>query len=236
MSSVPRGRYSSDSPWVKPEINEWESLFHLGRKAIYKRGAVLFIQGEPATCFYLLRRGRVKVSIYTEEGSEKILAILDDNSLIGESSALLGQPHNGTAVVLAESEIYSFPADEVLRLMQTSPELSVKLIKSLVTKIRLLTLQVENLSFLDAPTRITRMLAKVASLYGKAAGPDGEVKVRITHQELAHISGSSRVTVTKVLNDLRKQGILDKDKWQIIVKDKARLHKVARFESWEIPF
>lgn len=218
---------SFDSPWVKDNIGDYreelERLLKFGRLGKYRSGQPVYIQGERSRHFYFLLKGRVKISIFREDGSEKILAIQEGNTFFGESAAVDDQPYFATATVLEASEIYSIHRDHLLQMLRETPSIAFLLMCALIRKMRLLAFQVEDLSFLDAQKRVVHILLKLVHELGVEKGEGLHIQKRITHDDLARLTGLSRVTVTNVLNYLEKLSILEKRRCSLTILDHERL-------------
>lgn len=205
------------SPWVGGQ-HDWEKVLRFGVKRHLRPGDLLYAQGWIVEYFYYLNKGSVRVSICSREGSEKILAIQEPGSLIGETAAFDGQPCFSTAVAIEESEVYAFSSRQFIHVIREEPEIAIRIIQSLGSKMRVLAAQVSSLTFMDARSRIVYLLCQAAD-----TGSTGCRIINMTHQDLANLTGLCRVTVTKVLNDLHRIGAIDKSRSRIRVRDPVRL-------------
>lgn len=224
--------YFSDSPYVTDNVgkftDELDTLLAIGRLKRYSPGQIIYLQGEESTNFYFVREGKVRVSIFKENGSEKILAIQEDNTFFGESAAFDRYPYFATATAMEESTIYAFDIEETEALLRSHPEVSLLIITSIIRKLRLLGLQVEGLSFLDAQKRVASILLKLMHEVGEPTANGILIKKRITHEDLANITGLSRVTVTNVLNYLNRLKLITKERLKYTIIDRARLESFVR--------
>lgn len=214
---------SIDSPWVKSDEDRWERLAGYGTTLMVEPNGIIFSQGDRADAFYYLKQGRVKVLMFAQDGSEKTLAIHEEGSLFGETAAFDNMPRFATAVAMKRSEVVRIRANALPGLVRENPDLALRLMQSLCRKIRLLALQVEGMAFLDVERRVGHLLLRLAMDFGVPAGSGIRISVRVTDQELAGIVGSCRVTVTKVLNAFRRQGLVEKTDRYLIITDPAGL-------------
>jgi CRP/FNR family cyclic AMP-dependent transcriptional regulator len=219
-----------DSPYVtwdpKDFANELSLLLSVSTLKVYRDGEMIYIQGESSRCFYFVRSGRVKVSILKEDGLEKILAIQEKNTFFGESAAFDRHPYFATATAIEESEINVIPVEHAESLIMAHPEVAFLVIRRIIRKLRLLGFQVEDSAFLDAQRRIAHILVKLLAEVGEP-GPDGTVIERgITHEDLANITGLSRVRVTTILNNLERAGIITKRRMALTVIDQGKLQSL----------
>lgn len=223
--------YFSDSPYVTDNVGkftgELDTLLSIARLKRYKPGEVIYMQGEKSRRFYFVKYGKVKVSIFRENGSEKILAIQENNTFFGESAAFDRYPYFATATALEESDIHAFNIDEAETLIKAHPEVSLLIITSIIRKLRLLGVQVEDLSFLDAQQRVASILLKLMHEVGESTAGGILIKKRITHEDLANLTGLSRVTVTNVLNYLSRLKLITKGRQKYTIIDRVRLDSFA---------
>ncbi len=218
----------SDSPWIRPGPAFLEPFLDHGELWAYGRGSVIYFQGEYSQGVLYLRKGRLKVSLYHEDGREKVLGVHEAPATFGETAAFDGGPYFCSAVALDPCHVYLFRKGVIARLIHSNPEISISLLESVGRKFRALALQVEDLAFLLAPMRIAHLLEKLLIDYGVITTAGERLSIPVTHQELADLAGTSRVTVTSFLNQLEKEGIIQKGRKIIYVHDAGRLHGLQR--------
>lgn len=218
---------SFDSPWVRDNIGDYQKelsrLLESAHLKEFKAGHPVYIQGERSQTFYFLLKGKIKISIFREDGSEKILAIQEGNTFFGESAAFDDQPYFATATVLEPSQVYSIQRDSLGKIIREAPSISFMLMCALIRKMRLLAFQVEDLSFLDAQKRVVHILLKLVHELGVEKEGGLQIQKRITHDDIARLTGLSRVTVTNVLNYLEQLNIIKKRRCSLTITDQERL-------------
>lgn len=185
-----------------------------------KAGVVVYRQNQKsAPRFYIIESGRVKVSISQDDGSEKILAIQERNTIFGEASAFDGHDYFATATTLESSRLQVVEVDDFLNLLRYQPTISVMIINALARAVRMLAFQVEDLSFLDAHKRVAHMVFKLTCEVGEKTPNGIIIQKKVTHEELAHLTGLSRVSVSLALNKFEELRILRKKRHMIEVTD-----------------
>jgi CRP/FNR family cyclic AMP-dependent transcriptional regulator len=226
-----------DSPWVSDNIgeygNELTKLLELALLRQFKANQAVYIQGERSRKFYFLRKGRVKISVFREDGSEKVLAIQEGNTFFGESAAFDDQPYFATATVLEDSEIYEIRKDDLAEILGETPSVAFMLMSALIRKMRLLAFQVEDLSFLDAQKRVVHILLKLVNGLGVKTEEGFHIHKKITHDDIARLTGLSRVTVTNILNYLERLSVLKKRRCTITITNKEKLEKLLGVSSMD---
>ncbi len=142
-----------NSPYVTWDPKEFEKeialLLAVSSTKTYKNGEMIYLQGEKSRAFFFVKKGKVKVSILKENGSEKILAIQEENTFFGESAAFDGHPYFATAFSVGDSEIGIIPIDRAKMVIRTNPDVAFMIISRIIRKLRLLGFQVEDFAFLE---------------------------------------------------------------------------------------
>lgn len=217
-----------DSPWIRPSDPFLEQYLEMAELWIYRPGTVIFLQGELSPGLLYLQKGRVKICVYGEDGREKILAFHEAPTTLGEVSTIDGIASFSTCVALDQCYVHLFRKPVLAELLESHPELSLPLVECVARKYRTLERQVQDLTFLDAAPRIANLLAKLVVDYGVLTTAGEKLSIPVTHQELADVAGTSRVTVTTILNRLEEEGIIQKRRKTIFIRDKSRLFDLCR--------
>ena len=195
-----------------------------GRPRVYRAGEVVFHQGDPSDCLYLLRRGRVAVRATSPDGDEVTLALLAAPDEFGEVG-LLRDDHHHTATVLALEEVHvvTVGADTFHRLRADHPELTEWLLRALVRRLEHTSSLLSDALFVDADVRVARRL--LDSYW--AFGSDGD-RVPLTQDDLAAMAGVSRPTANRALRRLESQGVVELGRRHIDIRDVPALDDAAR--------
>ena len=134
---------------------------------------------------------------------------------------------------LESSEIYYIQRDDLMKLIKKTPSIAFMLIRALIRKIRLLAFQLEDLSFLDAQKRVAHILLTLGHELGVRKEDGLHIQKGITHNDLAQLTGLSRVTVTNVLNYLERLHIIRKRRCMLTIIDQERLANLLGTSSIE---
>lgn len=203
---------------------DWEQILHLGTPREFQKGSVVFRQADPTQDVWYIKEGQVKLSVIRRDGSEKTLLVMGPRSTIGEAAVFDNDPFRTTATALTRSVLYSFNRGALEAVIRSQPEMALHFIESLSRKVRFLAYQIEDLVFLDAAGRVASVLLYLSE-ESEGARP-GEI--RITHQELANLAGSNRVTVSNALGFLADHGIIEVGRERVSIKDLERLRVLVR--------
>lgn len=169
---------------------------------IFEKNKVIYSQGDDANSFYYLKKGRVKVFITSESGMEKTLSIIGKGAILGEAAFFDEQPRISSAKAILKSELISINKKTLMEIIRKNPQTAMELFKIQAQTIRMLSSQVDSITFLSAHSRIARFLLE--SMRMTSSG----LLANTTHEEVASAVGVSRVTVSKFMIELSRLGII----------------------------
>lgn len=196
---------------------------HLGVRGSYRKGEFLYHQGQPDTHFYFMLNGRVRISVFQEDGSEFVLEVMGQWAVCGEGAAFDGSPRFSSAVALENTEVLAFDAADMTEAFREYPELAVALLRITAMKQRVLGIRAQCLASPKPEKRIAELLSRLADLYGISNGGATVIGVSLTHEQIAAMTGTSRVTVTRTLKRLRDDAIIEMKGKQLHILAPARL-------------
>ncbi len=213
------------SPIVGAESRLSELCGHLGSLRRYPKGVFIYQQGEMSNRFYQLVSGQIRILLGHNDGREHVLAIVEPGGLFGEAACFDGVPYSTTAVTVQPSMVRVFAREAMLEAMRTQPEVVLEILRSITRKQRLFTLELESVMFRKAPARVAFILSRLATYYGNpvAGGRAIRIGLHLSHEVLASMIGVTRVTVTREVGALIRDGIISRDKRHLIVLHPERL-------------
>ena len=195
----------------------------------YRRGDVIFREGDPGDALHVVLAGRVRITSASDTGVEAILATLRPGQFYGSLALLDGAPRSAAAIAVEPAEILVLPRDAFRRLVDTVPALRDHVLVALSSEIRRLTDHVEELHFLDIAGRLAAHLARLAEEQGTTLA-DGTIRLDgpLRQGELAAMVGSTRQSVNRFLGYLVDDGLVRIERDSIVVLDMALLRRAAR--------
>lgn len=186
----------------------------------YPPGKLVFEQGDLGSSLYLVERGRVRLYRIHLGGQEKTLGFVGPGGVFGEMSLLDGSERSASAVTEEETLLLALYREAYLGLIRRLPLFAHNLARILAHRLREANLELDLLAFEEAQSRVAYALLK---LVRQGHGP----RLRLRHQDLAALAGTSRETVTRVLHQLKDQGALRLAPGQLEVLDAKLLEEVA---------
>ncbi len=191
----------------------------------YAPNEIVFHRGDPASHLYVLIAGTVKVSLPDEQGREAIVALLRGGDVFGDLALFDDSPRSATVIAITETECFLLARDEFLALLEKSPAAMRHVLRLLARMVRRLSTRVEDLVFLDVPSRVAKSLIDLAELGGTAVP-----EIQMTQEDLAAIVGATRVSVNRVLASLESRGIVKVERRRIEIVDRDRLQREVRYQ------
>ena len=213
-------RYPLFAKLPEPELLQ---LAERARTRLFKRGETLFRKDDPGTHLYVVLEGAVKIALPGEFGQEALVAIMRTGDFFGELALFDGSPRSASATALEDTRAALLARDDFLTFLETHPAAVRVVLDALAKTIRRLSDRVEDLIFLDVPSRVAKYLLDLAQADG-----DQELELTLTQDELAAFIGASRVSVNRVLGDLERREIIEIRRRHIVIKDPAKLSKEIR--------
>jgi len=194
------------------------SLAHLAIRKRCPKDTVVFFENEEGDFFFTILEGRVKVTILGDDGREVILSVLGPGDFFGEMALLDNEPRSATAIAVEESELLSLHRNDFQAVLNDNRSITAALIKILSSRLRRANHQISTLALLDVYGRVARVIVDMAREEGKRLR-DGRIAFRrATHQEIANRIGTTRETVTRMLKDLERQGLIHVEGKEIVVQ------------------
>ena len=191
----------------------------------FERGKTIFFPGDPAERVYVLIKGAVKLSRVYEAGDEITVALLRENSVFGVLSLITGHRSDRFyhAVAFTPVELISVPIEQVEKALKEDPELSLVMLRGLSSRILQTEMMIETLAHRDMGSRLVSFLLILCRDFGTPSNDGITIDLKLSHQAIAEAIGSTRVTVTRLLGDLRDQKMISIHKKKITVHNPVAL-------------
>ena len=173
----------------------------------YRKDQIIFSQGNPADAVFYIQKGKVKITVVSEQGKEAVVAILGPDEFCGEG-CLTGQPRRmATAVAMTECEIMRLEKADMVRVIHEEPAFSEMFVAHLLAR----TIRVEedlvDQLFNSSEKRLARALLLLAN-FGKESKPEA-INAKVSQEMLAEMIGTTRSRVSHFMNKFRKLGFID---------------------------
>ena len=174
-----------------------------------RRRHVIYLPGDPGRAVYFLSTGRVKISKVTRDGKELTLDYRGPGEIFGEICLIEGGPREEMAEAMDNALIAEVDRNLFERLIQREGLVGYRLCKILAQRRREIENKLENLVFKDVNSKLAELLLNLATEYGIDDSRGTLVALKITHQEMANLIGSTRETISLTLALFKKRGLLN---------------------------
>ena len=198
---------------------ELESIQSITVERPYQRGQLVFSDGEEGLGFFLVVTGKVKVYKVSPEGKEKILHLLGPGEPIGQVTVFAGESFPANAEAIAASKLLFFPRKAFVNLIHERPSLALNMLAILSNRLREFTVQIENLSLKEVPSRLASYLLFLSA---KENGAD-TLTLNISKAQLASVIGTIPETLSRILNKMSTKNLIAVDGRIIRLVDREKL-------------
>ncbi len=190
----------------------------------YRKGEIIFHQGDEGAHVYLLCRGRVRIYLANADGREATVRIYRPYSAFGEIAVLDGAPRSASAAALADIETLSLHRDDFLGLLRQHFDLVLQMFALLTERLRYTTYYSERLAFMSGPARVAATLVQLANAEPLGAAP---TRLDLTQQELAEFTNTTREWANRILHDFAAQGLIALERGAVVVRDREGLRALV---------
>lgn len=193
----------------------------------FVKGETIFAEGEPATGFYLLARGGIKLCKISPDGREKVLHFVHPGETFAEAAFFGDGRYPAEARSVDAGELLMFPKDGFMGLLERNPQFALNLIISLSLLLRRFARQIEELSFAEVPNRLAAYLIELTER--KSTNYQGKIylDLEVKKGELASRLGTVSETLSRAFRKLKEDAILEVDGSRVVVLDMPALAKLA---------
>jgi CRP/FNR family transcriptional regulator len=194
----------------------------------FERGQTVYGLDDPADELYQIERGRVKIVRISPDGQQKILNIYQQDDFFGELCVCGGHTRTEQAVALEPVTVRSFEMKALMKLLASRPEMVLGLLQLFCARLGESYDHIAALAFDNIPRRLAGEILRLSrSVQAEAKSNGTGVTLNLTHEELAHLVGTSREMVTTMMTQFRQRGILNYTRGHIEV-DPARIEKFLK--------
>jgi len=188
----------------------------------YSHGSAVFIEGQPPKGVYILCAGRAKLSAYSEEGKAIILRVAEPGEVLGLSAVVSGTPYEKTAHAIDDCSISFIKRKDFIRFIETHHEAALNALHQMSGNYQTAHQQICSLGLsATVGDKLARLLLQ---WYDRSTVSGPALITRVyTHGEMAEMIGTTRETVTRLLKDFRRRGLISQTKAELCIPDRRLL-------------
>ncbi|MGA5535163.1 Crp/Fnr family transcriptional regulator [Mycolicibacterium nivoides] len=193
----------------------------------FRRGEVVFAEGEPGDTLYIITVGKVKIGRKSVDGRDSLITLMGPSDMFGELAIFDPGPRTSTVTALTELKTVVMSRSVLRSWIADRPEIAEQLLRVLARRLRRTNDNLSDLIFTDVPGRVAKQLLYLAQRFGSRDGSALRVDHELTQEEIAQLVGSSRETVNKALSDFAQRGWIRVQGRSILIDNAERLAKRA---------
>lgn len=215
--------------WCHITDQEYEELNLVHHFIEARKGAFIYFEAFNHNKLYFIKEGYIRIGYIDEQGKEVIKEIIQQGELFGQFT-LEKNNLNGEFAQAYRSDVSlcAFNVEDFEKLLNRKPEIALKYTKQVGNKLRIIQNRLVNLLHKDVKTRLLHFLWQLLQLnMTETTGGHLCIPNYLTHEDIAHLIGSSRQTVTTMINELAAEGILSCSRQQICFPDVNKIQKLA---------
>ncbi len=205
------------------------------RSRTFARKTPIYLPAQQADAVFLLAAGRAKICHLTSDGKQSILAFIEPGELFGELAIFDGNQRDEYAEAVEDSTVVMIPGDTMNELMARRHDVSLGITKMIGLRRKRVEQRLKNLLFLSNRERLTHLLLELAEQYGSKNEQGVQLGIKLSHQDLANVIGSTRESVTVVLGELQLAGLIKVGRRKVVILDIARLAESVQRQQPTLP-
>ena len=193
----------------------------------FRRRQVIFFAEQRSDSVFVVIAGRVKLIRASLTGREITMSLVNPQEIFGETGLFdPNAAYSDTAETIEDCTTLVFRRVDIETTLVQYPDLMRAFLASSYERRRQMETRLAELVFYDVSTRLAHLLASMVEQYGRSTKQGDLLRVKLTHQEIANMIGSTRETTTLILNDFRREGLIDFSGRRIIVLEAERLSQI----------
>jgi CRP/FNR family transcriptional regulator, cyclic AMP receptor protein len=207
-----------------PALRDFEAV---KSTATYPAGAILFLEKQDPRGVFVLCQGEVKLSISSSGGKTLILRIARPGEILGLMAVMSGSSYEVTAETLHPCQVAFIRRDDFLRFLAKRPEVYQGVVKQLSSLYQGACEQLRTVGLsASAPEKLARVLLDW-STGGKETKQGTQIKVPLTHEEIAEFIGTTRETVTRTLSEFKTRQLVAMQGSTMMISNRAALETIS---------
>lgn len=206
-----KGQYClSDVPIFSTLQNQpMKEISELILRRKYKKGQMLFFEGDVSDKLFIIHQGKVKIYKHTKEGKEQILYILSEGDFIGDLNLLKKGQFQFNAEALEEVGVCMLTKDHFDGLIRKYPDITFKILEELYERLLKLESLIQRLSTKDVEARLADMILDFSKNFGTTVEKGILIQLPLSREEMANYIGITRETISRKLTSLQEDGFIE---------------------------
>jgi CRP/FNR family transcriptional regulator len=205
-----------------------QRLNEIKSTAVYPKGAMLFIEGQIARGVFVLCSGKVKLSTTSREGKTIITKISDAGDVLGLNAVISNVPYEVTAEMMEPGQANFIPRDSLQLFLKEFPEVSMRVAQQLSKNYYCAYEEIRTLGLAASPSEKFAKLLLTWSTKSNQSDGSSQVKLTLTHEEIAEIIGTTRETVSRLFSEFKKKQLMQAKGATLVIRSRFALEKIVQ--------
>lgn len=206
------------------ELKELEPYLIAGE---YRKKEDIFSEGDQPEWFYIVAKGKVKITKISHDGKEIILEIISPTDIFGGVAVIKGFPYPANAVAMEDTEVLKISRRNLMRLVDRFPNLMYCIALQLGDRMKSSYDSLKNIALERVEARIAALLLKLANKIGIETKDGTMIDMRLTKQDVADMVGTTVETSIRTFSKFKKEGLVTDSDGKLIIKDKEGLMSLS---------
>jgi CRP/FNR family transcriptional regulator len=195
--------------------------------AAFARRETIFSEGDAANWFYIVTKGRVKITKLSYEGKEIILEIIPPGNFFGGIAAMRNFPYPANAVAMEETEVIRISRENLNAILDKFPDVMLRITESLGDRMKESHETTKNIALEKVGARIATLLLKLAEKSGTETPEGIAIEIKLTKQDIAEMVGTTVETSIRTMSAFKKAGLVGEEGGRIVIRNRSGLEGIV---------
>jgi CRP/FNR family cyclic AMP-dependent transcriptional regulator len=210
-------------------IHAGQRLNEIKSTAVYPKGAMLFIEGQQPRGVFVLCAGKAKLSTSSREGKTIITKLSDSGDVLGLNSVISNRPYEVTAEMMEPGQANFIPRESLLQFLKEHGEVALRVAEQLSRNYYTAYEEIRTLGLATSPSeKFAKLLLSWSPKVANGDGNGTQVKLTLTHEEIAEIIGTTRETVSRLFSEFKRKQLLQLKGSTLIIRNRPALEKIVQ--------
>ncbi len=210
-------------------IHAGQRLNEIKSTAVYPKGAMLFIEGQQPRGVFVLCAGKAKLSTSSREGKTIITKLSEAGDVLGLNAVVSNRPYEVTAEMMEPGQANFIPRESLLQFLKEHGEVALRVAEQLSRNYYTAYEEIRTLGLATSPSeKFAKLLLSWSPKNGNNDGAGMQVKLTLTHEEIAEIIGTTRETVSRLFSEFKKKQLLQLKGSTLVIRNRPALEKIVQ--------
>jgi CRP/FNR family transcriptional regulator len=205
-----------------------EKLNEIKSTAVYPKSAVLFIEGQQPRGVFVLCAGKVKLSTSSKEGKRIITKLSSPGDVLGLNATMSNRPYEVTAEMVEPGQANFIARDAFVSFLRHHGEVAVRVAEQLSRNYYTAYEEIKTLGLTTSPSEKFAKLLLTWSSESKDAAKSTQLRMTLTHEEIAEMIGTTRETVSRLFSEFKKKQLVNVKGAMLTIKNKQALEEMLQ--------